>query len=74
MPDMLEEFARDAIEQLLKKLPVEKRLEGLTPEQLLQRLSLEERVQGLSAETLQQLLEKLEKLKGNGASGQRSSG
>jgi len=56
MPDMLEEVARETIDRLLKELPVEKRLEGLTPEQ---------RVQGLSAETLRELLEKLE---GNGAS------
>ena len=34
MPDMLEEFARETIDKLLKDLPIEKRLEGLTPEQL----------------------------------------
>lgn len=35
MPDMLEEFTRETIDQLLKELPAEKRLEGLSPEQLL---------------------------------------
>ncbi|HKI35025.1 MAG TPA: hypothetical protein VKA46_24425 [Gemmataceae bacterium] len=74
MPDMLEEVARETIDRLLKELPVEKRLEGLTPEQRVQGLPAEkrlegltpeQRVQGLSAETLRELLEKLE---GNGAS------
>ncbi len=50
MPDMLEEFTRQSIAELLRELPVEKRLEGLTPEQ---------RVQGLAAETLLALAEKL---------------
>ena len=43
MPDMLEEFARETIDQLLKNLPIEKRLEGLTPEQLLAGLTPEQR-------------------------------
>jgi hypothetical protein len=47
MPDMLEEFARQTIEQLLKDLPVEKRLEGLSAEQLdeLERLIQEKKAQ-----------------------------
>ncbi len=55
MSTALEEFARETIDELLKKLPVEKRLEGLTPEQ---------RVQGLSAE---QLVELAKKVKDNGS-------
>jgi hypothetical protein len=43
MPDMLEEFAREKIEQLLKELPVEKRLKGLSPDELLAALSPEMR-------------------------------
>jgi len=56
MPDLLEEFARETIDRLLKELPVEKRLEGL---------SAEEVVKGLSPDTLRALAEKL---KGNGTS------
>jgi len=36
MPDMLEEFARETIDRLLKEVPVEKRLQGLLLEQRLQ--------------------------------------
>jgi hypothetical protein len=56
MPDALEQFARETIERLLKELPPEKRLEGL---------SLEQRLQGLSPAELRELAEKL---KANGAS------
>jgi hypothetical protein len=43
MLDALEEFARETIDRFLKKLPIKKRLEGLSPEQLLEGLSLEQR-------------------------------
>jgi hypothetical protein len=43
MPDALEEFARETIDQLLKKLPPEKRLAGLTPEDRLKGLTQEEK-------------------------------
>jgi hypothetical protein len=72
MPDMLEEFARETIDELLKELPVEKRLQGLTPEQIVRALTPEQVVHGLSVDQLLQGLdaEKLrelrEKLKGNG--------
>ena len=74
MPDMLEQFAREVIDELLKELPVEKRLEGLTPEQrvqglapeqLLQRMTPEQIMQGVSADTLRELADKL---KNNGGS------
>jgi len=55
MPDLLEEFARETIDRLLKELPVEKRLQGLSAEDV---------IKGLSPETLRALTEKL---RGNGA-------
>jgi hypothetical protein len=66
MPNALEEFARETIDELLKELPIEKRLEGVPVEKLLERLTPEQRVQGLSAEELEKLLE-LAKKKANGA-------
>jgi len=60
MPDMLEEFARETVDRLLKELPVKKRLEGLTADQLVEALK------ELPPETFQELVEKL---KGNGAPG-----
>lgn len=54
MPDLLEEFTRDAIDRLLKEMTIEERLEGL---------SLEERVKGVSVEQLEELVRRL---KGNG--------
>ena len=43
MPDMLEQFAKETIEQLLKKLPAEERLKGLSADDLLRALSPETR-------------------------------
>jgi hypothetical protein len=76
MPNELEEFARETIEQLLKELPVEKRLEGLTAEQVLKGFPVEKRLEGLSVEQILQGLsaakrrQLAEKLKGNGEPGQ----
>jgi hypothetical protein len=67
MSSAFEEFARETIDELLKKLPAEKRIEllkGLSPQQRLEGLTPEQRVQGLSAE---ELLELAKRLKGNGA-------
>ncbi len=50
MPDLLEEFARETIRELLQELPAEKRLEGLSAEERLEGLSAEERLEGLPAE------------------------
>jgi hypothetical protein len=58
MPYTLDDLVRDTIDDLvkthpdeiLKKLPVEKRLEGLSPEKRLEGLSPEKRLEGLSAE------------------------
>jgi len=52
MPDALEEFTRETIDQLLKKLPTKKRLEGLSAEERLEGLSAEKRLEGLSADEL----------------------
>jgi hypothetical protein len=52
MPDLLEQLARETIEELLKELPVEKRLKGLPPEERLKGLSAEERLKGLSVDDL----------------------
>jgi hypothetical protein len=50
MPDMLEEFARETIDQLLKDLPVEKRLEGVPVEKRLEGVPVEKRLEGLSVD------------------------
>src|SRR5262249_1462135 len=42
MPDALEEFARETIDELLKELPVAKRLEGLSAQERLEGLSVDE--------------------------------
>ncbi len=73
MGNQLEEFVRNSIDELLKKLPPEKRLEGLSteerlkglsPEELRKRLSTEERLEGLSAEELLKRLSPEERLEG----------
>jgi hypothetical protein len=56
MPDALEEFTRETIDRFLKEIPLQKRLEGLSPE---------DRLKGLSAEQREALLQLL--LKGNGS-------
>jgi hypothetical protein len=67
MPTPLEEFARETIDELLKELPIEKRLEGLSTDQVLKAVPIEkrlegltpeQRVQGLSKEVLLKLAEK----------------
>lgn len=50
MPDMLEEFAAEAIDNLLKSLPAEERLKGLPVEERLKGLPVEERLKGLPVE------------------------
>ena len=50
MPYTMEEFVRETLEELIRKQPLEKRLEGLTPE---------ERVKGLTPETLEALAREL---------------
>ena len=43
MPDQLEEFTRETIDRLLKELPAEKRLEGLSVDDMLAALTPEMR-------------------------------
>jgi hypothetical protein len=73
MPEQLQEFVRQSIDQLLESLPheelrkrlsPEERLEGLTAEELRKRLSPEERLEGLTAEERLEGLPAKERLKG----------
>jgi hypothetical protein len=50
MPDALEEFARETIEELLNELPIEQRLKGLSAEERLKGLSVNELLAALSPE------------------------
>jgi hypothetical protein len=65
MPDKLEEFARETIDQLLKELPAKKRVEGLSAEERLEGLSVDELLKGLPPETLEELRRRM---KDNGSS------
>jgi hypothetical protein len=47
--EQLHQFAEETIDELLKELPLERRLQGLTVEERLQGLRAEERLQGLTA-------------------------
>jgi hypothetical protein len=75
MSNALHEFAREAIDELLKELPVEKRLEGLSADQILKAVPIEKRLEGLSPEqrvqglSAEELFELAKKRKDNGASG-----
>jgi hypothetical protein len=69
MANKLEEFVTQTIDELLKELPAEKKLQGLSPKERVRGLSLEERVEGLSPEELRALLEALQRrLQSNGPS------
>jgi hypothetical protein len=52
MPDALEQFAKETIEELLKETPLEQRIKGVPAEQLLERVPAEQRLKGLSADEL----------------------
>jgi hypothetical protein len=73
MSNKLVEFARQNLAEMLKKLPPEQRLEGMSAEERLKGLPAEERPKGLSAEEVVQALspETLEalvrQLKANGS-------
>jgi hypothetical protein len=72
MPYTMEDLVRETLDELveinpdevLKRLPVEKRLEGLSPEERLEGLSAEELIKGIPLETLEALLREL-KAKGS---------
>ena len=52
MSDILKDFVRETIDELLNSLPVEERIKGLSAEDLRKSLSVEERLKGLSVEEL----------------------
>ncbi len=73
MSEILKAIERETMDEVLKKTPPLKRLEGLSPEQRLEGLSAMERLRGLSAEEIAQALspetlEAIQKLKQNGSS------
>ena len=59
MSAKLEDKVRQSIDEMLEKLPPEKRLEGLSPEECLKGLSPDQRLKGLSPEELQAALDGL---------------
>jgi hypothetical protein len=59
MSDALQEFARETINELLKKLPPEERLKGLSVDQRLAGLSADQLLAALSPETRQELAQRL---------------
>jgi hypothetical protein len=65
MPDKLQEFVRETIDELLKSLPAEELRKRLSPEERLKGLSAEEVVKALPPETLEALARRL---KANGHS------
>jgi hypothetical protein len=65
MPEKLQEFVRQSIDQFLKSLSAEERLKGLSPKERLEGLSAEEVVRALPPETLDALARQL---KANGSS------
>jgi hypothetical protein len=65
MPDKLQEFVRETIDELLTSLPAEERLKGVPTEARLKGLSAEELIRALPPETLEALARKL---KTNGSS------
>ena len=50
MPDLLEQFAEDCIEELLNELPIERRLKGISPDERLRGISPDERLKGMSSD------------------------
>jgi hypothetical protein len=52
MPDALEQFSEETIEELLKELPPAKRLKGLSVDERVKGLSVDERLTGLSVDDL----------------------
>jgi hypothetical protein len=59
MPDKLQEFVRQSIDELLNSLPVKERLKGLSPQERLEGLSAEEVFKALPPETLEALVRQL---------------
>ena len=64
MPDKLQQFVRESIDELLKSLPPEERLKGLPPEERLKGLSAEDILRALPPDTREALARHL-KANGN---------
>jgi hypothetical protein len=64
MPDKLQEFVRQSIDQLLASLPADELRKRLSTEERLKGLPAEERLKGLPAEELRKRLSAEERLKG----------
>ena len=64
MPDLLDQFVEETIEELLNELPTERRLKGLTAEEILKLVPAQERLKGLTAEEILKLVPAQERLKG----------
>ncbi len=59
MPDLLKEFAQEAKAELLREMPVEERLEGISAEKRLEGLSPDDLLAGLSPEIREALLQRI---------------
>jgi hypothetical protein len=63
MPDLLEQFAQETIQEIVKKLSIEERLKGLSAQEIIKNLPAEERLKGLSAQEIVRNLPAAERLK-----------
>ncbi|MFO0927023.1 MAG: hypothetical protein U0736_08270 [Gemmataceae bacterium] len=61
MSELLKEYARERMKELLKDVPPEKRLEGLSPKQRLEGLSPGQWLEGLSREELRAVVEEAQR-------------
>src|SRR5207302_465516 len=59
MPDVLDQFVRETIDEILKKLPAEERLKGLSAEERLQGLSPDDMLATLPPEAREALARRL---------------
>jgi hypothetical protein len=60
MPDMLDQFVRETIDELLKKLPPEERLKGLPAAERVKGMTPDELLEALPPEVLEGLRRKLQ--------------
>jgi hypothetical protein len=76
MPDMLEQLARETIEEILNKMSAEEHRKRLSPEERLKGLSVDELLAALSPETRAALAQRLsgEKVEKRGQSGVEKRG
>jgi hypothetical protein len=60
MGNILQEYVRQRLDELFKKMPLEERLKGLSPEERLQGLSVDELLNALSPEAREELKRKMQ--------------